>query len=141
MCPEGPLVKDVASPLSLSSPGHPLAQLPPPRPPVGLRLPRSATPAFLQRLALVVVPGVVVVVLAATVAWGEKGVMRLVELRVELRDANAQLRAIERKNQRLIRDLHALEQDRTAVERVVAEELGWATSESTLYRFAESEAP
>jgi cell division protein FtsB len=90
---------------------------------------------------LVVVPAAVVVVLAATVAWGEKGVVRLVELRVELREANAQLRAIERKNQRLIRDIHALEQDRTAVERVVAEELGWATPQTTLYRFAESGAP
>ena len=97
-------------------------------------------PSFLQRLAFVVVPTVLVGALAATVVWGEKGVVRYVELRSELRHANTRLRAIERENQHLLREIHALERDRVVVERVVADELGWAPDGATLYRFDDSEA-
>lgn len=92
-----------------------------------------------QVLLLSAVSALLVAFMAGAVVWGEKGVLRFMELKSELRTANTDLRSIELENQRLLRTLHTLEDDRIVVERVVAEDLGWATEGTTLYHFDDAE--
>jgi cell division protein FtsB len=73
--------------------------------------------------------------LAASVVWGESGLLARRHLAERLDRSNQDLAAIERENQRLIRDLRLMEQDPAVLERLVAEELGWAREGTTLYRF------
>ena len=67
--------------------------------------------------------------------WGDNGLVRRLELREELEQANVDLRQTQRDNQRLLRELRLLEDDPIATERIVAEELEWAPEGTTLYRF------
>lgn len=73
--------------------------------------------------------------------WGETGLLVRHDLRARLGTANAELAALERDNQRLIRELALLERDPIVVERQIAEELGWAREGTTLYRFVPPPAP
>jgi len=98
-------------------------------------------PNILSRLLIVVVPAVGLLVLAAHIAWGERGSFRMLELRTELREANRSLHELDRQNQRLLRELHALDNDPVIIERVVADDLGWAPAGTTLYAFDESTGP
>jgi cell division protein FtsB len=98
-------------------------------------------PPLVHRVLFALLPAALLSGLFATVVWGEKGLIRHAELRTELRDANNALRHLERKNQRLLRELHALDEDRIVVERVVAEDLGWASAGTTLYHFSEPHRP
>lgn len=101
-------------------------------------------PSLLQRLAFVLLPALLLASLAFVLTVGEKGILRRMELSAELRQANADLQELELRNQRLLREIHAIERDRVIVERVVAEELGWASPGTTLYRFDDpglSESP
>ncbi|TVQ94575.1 MAG: hypothetical protein EA397_01425 [Deltaproteobacteria bacterium] len=112
---------------------------------VMLRLPPSRVvlmrPPLVHRLAFVIVPLVLIGAVSLAVVFGEKGVLRQHELRSELREANERLQRIELRNQRLLREIHAIEQDRVVVERVVAEELGWAAAGTTLYHFNDTARP
>ena len=58
-------------------------------------------------------------------------------LRADVRSANADLARIELENQRLMRDLAVGERDPVVLERMVAEELGWAQRDATIYRFTD----
>ena len=63
------------------------------------------------------------------------------ELQTELREANRSLRDLDRQNQHLLRELHALEVDPVMIERVVVDDLGWASEGTTLYAFDEPTEP
>ena len=67
--------------------------------------------------------------------WGENGLLERQVLEAELRAENVKLATIERSNQRIRRQLTLLRHDPIAIERMVAEELGWTAEGATLYRF------
>ena len=56
-------------------------------------------------------------------------------LEQKLVESNAELAALERENQRLVRELQVLERDPLALRRLIAEELGWAEEGAIIYRF------
>lgn len=93
-------------------------------------MPRS----FLQRALLALLPALVIASLAASAVWGESGLLARHKLASRLDVANAELAEIDRENQKLLRDL-SVEEDPVVMERLVAEELGWARKGTVLYRF------
>ncbi|MEQ1566711.1 MAG: septum formation initiator family protein [Myxococcota bacterium] len=80
-------------------------------------------------------PALALVVLASSALWGDSGLLARYGLRARLDASNADLAALERENQRLVRELVILDRDPRMMERQVAEELGWARPGSTVYRF------
>jgi cell division protein FtsB len=86
---------------------------------------------------LAVLPAFVIGAVVLSAIWGDNGLIRRLELREELERANVELRQTQRDNTRLLRELRLLEDDPIATERVIAEELEWATDGTTLYRFDE----
>lgn len=80
-------------------------------------------------------PTTVIAMVGAAAVWGENGLVERHRLEAELVQANAELATLERENQRLLRQLKVGAEDPIAVERLVAEELGWGTPSATLYRF------
>lgn len=92
-------------------------------------------PRLVHRVLLAVLPAVALGATAVTTVWGENGLLRRQELSAELRQANHDLSKLQADNQRMLRALHLLEADPVAMERAVAEELGWAKPGTTLYRF------
>ena len=89
----------------------------------------------MHRILLTVLPALVIIAAVVVAIWGDNGALRREELMGELRQANGELSELQRENQRLLRELHTLEEDPVAAERAVAEELGWATEGTVLYRF------
>ena len=80
-------------------------------------------------------PAAVLIGIALSAIWGENGLMewrRLEQARVEASD---QLAAIQRDNQRKQREIHLMMSDRVVMERLIADQLGWAREGSTLIKF------
>jgi cell division protein FtsB len=96
--------------------------------------PLPPTPTV-HRVLLAVLPALVLVVIGASAIWGESGLLARNKLQQRLEDANEDLAALERENQRLVRELQVLERDPLALERVIAEELEWAREGTVIYRF------
>lgn len=94
-------------------------------------MPRTA----LQRTLLALLPAVVLASIAASAVWGESGLLARHGLRQRLDRANADLATLDRENQRLVREIKGIDEDPLVLERLVAEELGWAREGTTLYRF------
>lgn len=92
-------------------------------------------PRLVHRILLAVLPALVIGAVVIVAIWGDNGLLRREDLSEELEQANSDLLELQRDNQRLLRELHLLEEDPVAAERAVAEELGWATEGTTLYRF------
>ena len=93
---------------------------------------------LLQRVVLALVPALVIASLAASAIWGESGLLVRPPRGPRLATANDELAAVDRENQRLLRELRLMEQDPVLLERVVAEELGWGREGAVLYRFDET---
>ena len=91
-------------------------------------------PVF-QRLALALLPALIISSIALFAVWGDNGLFARHRLKGDLRSANAGLASIERRNQGMLRELHAADQDPIVLERMVAEELGWGREGTTIYRF------
>ncbi len=91
-------------------------------------------PVF-QRVALAILPAMIIASIALFAVWGDNGLFARHRLKGEMRAANAELATIERENQALLRELHLADQDPVVLERMVAEELGWGREGSTIYRF------
>jgi cell division protein FtsB len=91
-------------------------------------------PVF-QRVALAVLPAMIIGSIALFAVWGDNGLFARHRLQAEMHDANSELATVERENQALLRELHVADQDPIVLERMVAEELGWGRAGSTLYRF------
>lgn len=93
--------------------------------------------ALVRRLVLTGLPTILILGLGLSVIWGDEGLWARHSLRQELEEASSDLAALERENQRLLRDLVRMEQDPLTLERMVAEELGWGHDDATIYRFDE----
>lgn len=89
----------------------------------------------LQRVLLTLIPAIVLASIATSAIWGESGLLVRHDLRERVARSNGELAAIERENQRLLRDLQLIDRDPVVLERMLAEELGWAREGSTIYRF------
>jgi cell division protein FtsB len=98
--------------------------------------PLPLTPTV-HRVLLAVLPALVLVVIGVSAIWGESGLLARNRLQQRLEQANEELAALERENQRLVRELQVLERDPIALERVIAEELEWAQKGTVIYRFPE----
>jgi cell division protein FtsB len=109
----------------ISHRGHPGPTRPPP----------SGTAPALQRLVLALLPAALLIAMGTSAIWGDTGVLARHELSDRLDEAQDELAAVERDNQRLYRELMLLERDRTTVERTIAEGLGWAPEGTTVFRF------
>lgn len=93
---------------------------------------------LLRRLLLALLPTILIVSAGISTIWGDNGLLASQRLAEELVEANAQLAAIERENQRMLRELQHME-DPVILERMVAEELGWGRPEATIIRFERQE--
>lgn len=91
----------------------------------------------LQRVLLTLLPAIVLTSIVASAVWGESGLLVRHDLRERVARANEELAALERENQRLIRELQVMDRDPVVLERMLAEELGWAREGTTIYRFDE----
>lgn len=89
----------------------------------------------LRRLVLSVIPAALLAVLASSVVWGENGLLVRHQLDGQVRDAQIELSRLDRENERLLRELRAMEHDPVVRERLVADELGWGHPDATLVRF------
>lgn len=96
------------------------------------------SPLAAQRVLFVIAPALLISALLVTLLWGEEGLTARSELRGELTEAKADLADVERRNQRLLRDLKLMEEDPVVLERMVAEELRWAAEGTRLYQFADA---
>ena len=82
-------------------------------------------------------PTLIIATVVASTIWGEFGLLPRYELQVQLGRANDRVAAVERENQRLLREVTLMERDPAVLERVVAEELSWGTEGAVIYRFDE----
>ncbi len=94
-----------------------------------------------HRLVATVLPAVLLAAVSAYAAFGDTGLFSRRGLIDQLRVQNEELMDIERDNQRLLRDVRILKEDPRALERAVADELGWGRKGDVLYRFAETTSP
>jgi len=84
---------------------------------------------------MALLPAIILASLAASAVWGDSGLIARQRLADDLQRSNAELARTQRENQRLLRSLRVMEEDPRVLERLVAEELGWARAGTTLYRF------
>lgn len=91
----------------------------------------------LQWAILSLFPALLLITLASSAVWGESGLLAREQLQERLSSSNADLAKIERENQRLLRDLRLMERDVAVLERLVAEEIGWARRGTLIVRFEE----
>ncbi|MCB9674599.1 MAG: hypothetical protein H6737_05740 [Alphaproteobacteria bacterium] len=89
------------------------------------------------RLLLTVLPALLLAAVAASVIWGDNGLLVRHQLDAQLRDAQADLAHLERANERSLRDLRMMESDPVVLERLVADELNWGREDAILVRFSE----
>lgn len=92
-------------------------------------------PPLVHRILLAVLPAFVIGAVVLSAIWGENGLVRRMELTEELREANAELEAVDLENQRMQRELRLLDEDRVTAERAVASELERGVPGTTIYRF------
>jgi cell division protein FtsB len=93
------------------------------------------SPQALRRLFFAVIPAFIMLLVGLSTVFGSEGLLRHQDLQQQVQQAKAELADVERQNQAIIYDLSAMERDPVAVERAVADELGYAKEGSTLYRF------
>lgn len=93
------------------------------------------SPQAPRRLFFAVIPALIMVLVGLSTVFGSEGLIRHQDLQEQVQAAKDDLAEVERQNQVLIYDLSTMERDPVAVERAVADELGYAKEGSTLYRF------
>ena len=98
-----------------------------------------AAPHWTQRFIFTLLPGATLVLLALFVIWGNKGLVRQMELKTELAQANTELADIQRDNQRMLRKLKAMQTDGRVMERIAGEELNMGVPGARIIRFADEE--
>lgn len=101
--------------------------------------PPPLRPSLAHRLLLALLPALVIASIAASTLWGTNGLVARYHLQRDLDDATGRLAAIDRENQRLVRELDRMDADPMILERMVAEELGWGRPGTVLYRFEPAE--
>lgn len=104
-------------------------------------MPTAPAPLPSHRLLFSILPAAVIAIVGVSALWGDSGLFVRESLRAKLASANEDLAALERENQRLVRELKILEEDPLAIERLIAEELELAAPGATLYRFRPDDKP
>ena len=94
---------------------------------------------WLLRVVYAVVPAALLIGVAASSIWGRNGLHEWQRLEAARQEANAELGALQRENQRLLREMRLMDRDPVVLERLVAEELGWGREGTTLVRFEAEE--
>lgn len=89
----------------------------------------------LHRVLLAVIPALLIGAVVVSAIWGDNGLLARYQLQVELESNQAELAALDRENQRLLRELSLIERDPVVVERILADELHWGREGAVLYRF------
>jgi cell division protein FtsB len=92
------------------------------------------SPRF-HRVLLSLFPALILALVAVAAVWGDNGVLARHSLQLDLEREKGDLAKIDRDNARLLRELDIEGGDRVLVERAVAEEIGWASEGTTIYRF------
>jgi cell division protein FtsB len=90
------------------------------------------------RLALTIVPALLLALIAASTIWGDGGLLVRFQLEGQKERALQENADLTRENARLAREITVLEQDPRAVEREVADAIGRAREGATLYTFGEA---
>ncbi len=88
-----------------------------------------------SRLLLSVLPALLLLTVAASVIWGDNGLLVRHQLRAQLADAQGELAQLDRSNERSLRELRQMDADPVSIERRVADELGWGREDALLVRF------
>ena len=88
-----------------------------------------------KRLAFVLLPAAVLVGLTATAIWGENGLLARHALQERLEGSQGELARLNRANERLLLELNAMERDPVVVERMIADEIGWAAEGAVVVKF------
>jgi cell division protein FtsB len=94
-----------------------------------------------SRLLLSVLPALLLLAVAASVIWGDNGLLVRHQLHGQLTEAQAELAELDRANERTLRELRQMDADPVLVERRVADELGWGHEDAILVRFEEPATP
>jgi len=79
--------------------------------------------------------------LAASAIWGDNGLVDWYRLRRHAEAERAEWGRLERENERMIYELNLLEEDPINLERMVADELGWARQGAVIHRFDDGPGP
>lgn len=84
---------------------------------------------------MTILPAALLAAVASTVIWGENGLLVRHQLVAQHQEAQLELARLDRANERLLRDLRAMERDPVVLERLVADELHWGRPGDVLVRF------
>jgi cell division protein FtsB len=93
-----------------------------------------------NRLVLSIVPALLIVSIAASATWGDNGLLARQGLQEHLVGANLELAELQRRNQRLIRELRTMDADPLVMQRRIAEDLRWGHQGATIVEFGEARA-
>jgi cell division protein FtsB len=87
-----------------------------------------------------VVPAAIIIGLVVVSVRGEGGLLQYWELQDASAEAREEWASLERRNTELLFELRQLQADPIQMERLVAEELGYARPGTVLYRFEDADA-
>jgi cell division protein FtsB len=90
---------------------------------------------LLHRVLLTLLPATLLVGVVVSAIWGDSGLLARRALQSRLHEANARVAELDRDNQRILHLLSSMDRDPLVLERMVADELGWAREGATVYRF------
>lgn len=98
----------------------------------------SNRPIWVSKIVFTAIPAAVMIALTMFIIWGNKGLVRQIELKQELSVANTELAEIQRQNQRMLRQLKAMHADPRVMERVAGEELNMGVAGARIIRFSDA---
>lgn len=88
-----------------------------------------------KRLLLVLLPAAVLAGFGATAIWGENGLLVRHTLAQQIEASQSELGRLNKENERLLLELNAMERDPVVIERMVADEIGWAQEGAVVVKF------
>ncbi len=106
-----------------------------PTPPESWRSRLAVSPTLLHRFALALLPATVVVGVVSSMLWGENGLNARAALKAQLQHDQEALARTHIENRRLLRQIDLMGKDPVVLERIIAEELRWSSTGTTLYVF------
>ena len=93
------------------------------------------------QVLMAMLPAAVIGSVGIAAIWGNNGLVELRALEAQHIEAARALAAVDSENARLLLDIARLERDPVTVERVAAEEIGWARPGAVLYVFRDETPP
>lgn len=89
----------------------------------------------LQRRMYLIPAGCIIFILFFTV-FGDKGLLRIYELKQDKEKVDARLSTAREENEKLKHNIHALKTDRRYIESIARKDLGLVRSNEVIYQFA-----